>query len=1124
MPSILTSLTLTSTQRQAATLRNTPVVVTAGAGSGKTRALVGRYLGLLEDGLPLRSIIAITFTDKAAREMRTRIRKQIGEWVMMDAPNKERWQAALADLDAARIGTIHSLCAEILRAHPAEAGLDPRFDVLEEGVAATLQAKAIDAALAWAATHPTSAELFSLLNEISLQETLSALMEKRLDAQALLRRDVRAAWTDEVASAVARFADDAGVLGAMDTLRDAAVVKAGGDKLAENVAALVQSWSAFQSARATGDCDTALLALFAMRRNGMSGSVGKAGAAKDAVKLLRETFDETLNTWLGGARNADAPPRWSLDMQIAEALPLVRRVYEQALAEYCRLKDERQALDFDDLEAGAVQLLTGASRDAVRQRWQSETQAVLVDEFQDTNERQRQIVYALSGFRSAPDGDAPRSTLFVVGDGKQSIYRFRGADVTVFRRVQDEVKMAGGQPLEFNLTFRAHEPLVEATNALLEPILGQDNPARPYRVPFAPLRAQRKSPDENIREPFVEFCLGLGENAEASRALAAAALAARLIRLREEESVEWSDVVLLFRASTAFGVYEDALERAGVPFVTVAGRGFYDRPEIRDLLNALVAISDPSDELAMTGLLRSPAIGLSDATIYLLRWDEDEPRSLWQAVENFEYQTPALRGAEGPLWAGASVSNIKEEEGKRIERARDILADLSRWAGRATVAEVLKRFLDATGYLAMLQLMDAQSAGARLRRNIEKLLADAHKSRLVSVSDFLEYVHALRDVGARESEAPVEAGGAVQLMTVHKAKGLEFPIVVIADAAHERRGSQGSVLLDSDLGVLLSIKGEDRAQSVIRRLGALREDDREDAEDRRLLYVAATRAKEKLIVSGHTKRKKDGSLSLGGWLEQLGAVTGLGDLRVDDELSAPRTIQLQCGVSCTLFPVVPELVASGERRVSSVERTTGAEKTFDLVTPLTPVLERTDEKTRLREAEPPQQVWRVVPRAKRPTGPAWVVGKLVHEAIRRWRFPNTPDLETFLYPHALEAGLTDRTEIANAMREARRLLSRFQAHPLWAEMNSAQRWHELPYTVAADAGIIDMLYRNGDTWTIADFKTDEIRHVHQVTDRVAKEKYDEQLRRYADAAEAQLGIRPRTILVFLNVAGQVMVI
>ena len=1083
-----------------------PIVVTAGAGSGKTRALVGRYLSLLEHGLPLRGIIAITFTDKAAREMRTRIRQQIGEWVTMDAPaaRQEEWQAALADLDAARIGTIHSLCAEMLRAHPVEAGLDPRFEVLEEGLASTLRSEAIEATLAWAAADSKAVGLFGLWNENGLRQILGRLVEKRLDADALLDADSRAAWRQALSVAVSRFADDASVIGAIETLRNPSTVAASGEKLAAHVTALLQNWSAFESARVAGDWDTALTALFTLRREGMAGNVGKAGAAKDAVKLLRDAYDETLNDWLGGAKNTDVPPRWSLDIQIADALPLVRRVFYQMLAEYRRLKDKRQALDFDDLEAGAVQLLT--LHESVRKRWQAQVQAVLVDEFQDTNERQRQIVYAITGFRSTLDSSRSRSTLFVVGDAKQSIYRFRGADVTVFRRVQDDVQASGGQSFSFDLTFRAHKPLVETTNALLEPILGADDPARPYRVPFTPLKAQRKSPREGIREPFVEFCLGVGDalRAETGRSIAAAALAARLMRMRDEEGIEWGDVALLFRASTAFGVYEDALERAGIPFVTVAGRGFYDRPEIRDLLNALVAISDPSDDLALAGLLRSPAIGLSDATIYQVRWEGDQPRPLWQAIANLK-----------------SLSNIKEDEAARIERARDIITDLNRWAGRATVAEVLKRFLDATGYLAMLRWVDAQGAGARLRRNIEKLLTDAHTSQLVSVTDFLEYVRALRDVGVRESEAPVEAGGAVQLMTVHKAKGLEFPVVVIADAAHEPRAIAGPVMLDADLGVLLDARDKDGARPVMQHLAARREDDREDAEDRRLLYVAATRAKEKLVVSGHVNLKRDGTLSLRGWLARLGEATGLADVALQGELAAPRTVDLQLGVSCTLYASSPEFPT-----VELPSPTTLPVVAIDLVTPLAPVkLEHADEKTRVRESEPPPRVWRVVPPAKRPTGPAWVVGKLVHEAIRRWRFPDAPDFEVFLYPHALEAGLTDQVEIVQAMREARRLLERFRAHPLWAEMNAAERWHELPYALAGDAGIIDVLYRNGDaTWTIADFKTDEIRHADQVARRVTEDKYDEQLRRYADAVEAQLGVRPRTMLVFLNVAGQVMVV
>jgi ATP-dependent exoDNAse (exonuclease V) beta subunit len=303
---------------------------------------------------------------------------------------------------------------------------------------------------------------------------------------------------------------------------------------------------------------------------------------------------------------------------------------------------------------------------------------------------------------------------------------------------------------------------------------------------------------------------------------------------------------------------------------------------------------------------------------------------------------------------------------------------------------------------------------------------------------------------------------------------------------------------------------------------------REDAEDCRLLYVAATRAKEKLVVSGHTSLKRDGKLSLRGWLGRLGEVASLAEMSFNSELTAPQTLELQFGTSRTVFPNSEFPSSVDAQRSGGLRVESGApneQEQLDLVAPLAPTRSQaSDEKIRAREIKPPPRVWRVVPRAQRPTGPAWVVGKLVHEAIRRQRFPDAPDFEAFLYPHALEAGLTDQAEIAGAIHEARRLLERFRAHPLWAEMNVAQRWHELPYTVADNSGIIDVLYRHDDVWTIADFKTDEIRSTDQVEEHIARGKYDEQLRRYADAVVTQLGIRPQTMLVFLNVARQVVVI
>ena len=1144
MTSILPLLQLKGRQAEAVTARDVNLSVTAGAGSGKTRTLVGRYLALLAEGLPLRSLVAITFTEKAAREMRSRVRRYVEE-LLAEGVNPNLWESAFAELDAARIGTIHSLCAAILRAHPAEAAIDPGFEVLEEGMAAVLSAQALDNALAWATTDSDVARLFFLLKEHELRRVLNTLLSRRLDAApafAALSDDPLAVWSARLAAWLDERLTAQKWRDSLETLASLQA-RAPHDKLELARRQVLAHWDEAETARAAGDWEALFTSLTALRSATYTGGAkgnwdaGELTAAREAMAMLRTHYDAEIAC----LASKNKPVSWALDRQAAEALPQLRRLFEHTLAEYEQLKEARRALDFDDLEARAVALLENNAE--VRARWQSEINAVLVDEFQDTNERQRRIVYALTGF-SPPTptptlplagGESERACLFIVGDAKQSIYRFRGADVTVFRAVQADVAASGGRCIDLDLTFRAHHQLVESTNTLLRPILGEeDDPARPYHVPFAPLRAYRQQPRDGVREPFVEFHLGLAENAAQGRRAAADALACRLHELRAE-GFDWGEMALLFRASTAFGVYEDALERAGIPFVTVAGRGFYDRPEVRDVLNALTAIADPTDDLALAGLLRSPAFALSDAALYLLRWGNGnrkkgsqgerwEPVSLWEALHD----------------DAGSLNDLDPGDAARAHRARQTIASLHELAGRALVAEVLKRFLDATHYRAILHLV---GGGQRLARNVDKLLADAHRSRLVGIGDFLEYVQALRDVGAREGEAPVEAGGAVQLMTVHKAKGLEFPLVVIADAAHSGRGWPGPLLIEPDLGVVLDLTeaipgSRTNVHPATYRLAARHDALMSEAEERRLLYVAATRAREKLIVSGHVKvsqaKKDPGRLLVDGWLSWLGAVIGLDEVRLPATPSAPQMLDLpweSTPLTCVLHPLqegpvtAEETPANLEAPAIQTELMPG-----DLVAPLVTVEEvESDEKTQDRESEPPPRVWRIIPRAKRPTGPAWVVGKLVHEALRRWRFPDVPDFEPFLYPYALQAGLTDRAEIARTIGEARRLLTRFQAHPLYAEMSAAERYHEVPYCAILDgdsksAGIVDALYRSNDQWTLVEFKTDEIRNPAALDDHIHREKYDQQVQTYANALTQLLGQKPRVLLVFLNCGREVRVV
>ena len=1125
--SILTQFKFTPDQKIAATRRSRAIAVTAGAGSGKTRVLVGRYLHLLEQGYALRSLVAITFTDKAAREMRTRIRAEI-QHRLSEAPS-EVWQRAFTELDAARIGTIHSLCAEVLRAHPAEAGLDPNFAVLEEGQSAAWQTQAIETALAWAATRSDTAPLSGLFTTSGLRDILGMLSDKRLD--------VAAAWSTsaQIDQVLIRWLDER----LNGTWRDAMRIlnelrsRNADDKLEIARRAVLDRWQAVLAARATTDWTTLFNGLSQLRKatstQGQKANWDAADleAAREAMRTLRDHYDTELKPLLGDEGSLNV----ALDQQLADALPALRQLHDRVLQEYQQLKDEQHALDFDDLEGRAAVLLT--TQPAVRDRWQHEVRAVLVDEFQDTNARQRDIVYALSHFtrtgslrgaqlatKQSPAVEneiaSPKALamtpplageLFIVGDAKQSIYKFRGADVSVFRQVQADMQAADGLTVDLDLTFRAHQALVQNLNDLLRPVLGEAaDLTQPYEVPFAELRAQRKKPKKQVVcAPFVEFHLGVGENAASGRVAAAVALAQRLHTLHREEVFAWSDMALLFRASSGFAVYEDALERAGIPFVTIAGRGFYDRPEIRDVLNALVALHDPTDDLALAGLLRSPAIGLSDADLYRLRFagGSDEPRPLWETLSVI---ASAEREAISTGHTETASLNSARSDAYRL------IAELHDLSGRVSVAEVLKRFLDATHYRTLLS---AVPQGHRLRRNVDKLLADAHASRLISLGEFLEYVQTLADSGAREGEAPVAAEGAVQLMTVHKAKGLEFPVVVIADAAHEARQHAGKVLLDDQLGLQIDLSDADQAHPIGFRLAQINEQAKDDAEDKRLLYVAATRAKEKLIVSGHVKVSAKGTLLLNGWLKRLGQVVGLDTAAIDQTTIAPHSVELNQPIGCVLYP--PAEVEPIEAAADAARESASMTQPPALVASL-PVKQQSEIKNQQ------SKVWRVVPQVPRPVGPAWVIGQLTHAALRRWRFPDRSDFDAFLLPFALEAGLTDHAEIQATINEVRRMLRRFQAHPLYAEIEKADRLHEVPYALPNDNGVIDLLYRrSGEVWTIVDFKTDEVRSIEEMRATIEREQYAEQVQRYAAALAVQIGQRPRGRLVFLRVKNEVQV-
>ncbi|HPR35394.1 MAG TPA: UvrD-helicase domain-containing protein [Anaerolineaceae bacterium] len=1094
---VLNLFTLNEKQQIAATERGRDVVVTAGAGSGKTSTLVARYTCLLSDGTKPRSIAAITFSIKAAQEMRSRVRSKLMELEEKSVDESERlhWSKLSSQIDSARIGTIHSLCAEIIRNHPAEAGVDPRFDVIDDGLSKAIKAKVVEEEMARLVEEERFLPLLYNIPVANLTKLLAQMLERRLETQETfdLEIDNHSRLLDELrermnSPLITNPISELREIDSRDLLEDA------GAGFAEMVQNLLGCWSSAENALAENDPFACAVHLYNARRNYMAMNVGKKTSyVKPIIAELRHFFAEIIDPLTGGEYSTDVPPTREAEERFAEILPLLRLAFDRVQQAYVDQLTLRQALDFDDLEFHAQQLLAVPE---VRQRWREELEVVMVDEYQDTNPRQRDIVNALAG---------DRGCLFMVGDMRQSIYRFRRADVTVFREEQKRIDDEDGLVVDLDRTYRAHEELLNATGNLLSHIIGtKEDPVKKYYVPYTPLVANFKEPKHPVRSPYVEYVLGAGEDTAAGRLQAARALAVRLQQLKDEGQInKWDEVVLLFRATTAYPFYEQALEEAGIAFVTVAGKGFYDRPEIRDLLNILRAVADPLDNLSFAGLLRSPAFGLSDAALFLLRRSD---RSYFEA----------LRG---------DLSLLSEQDRASAQRALFILNKLIPLVDRVPVAELLKRVVDELDYRAILATADVRleqgqsiKAAGRLWRNLDKLIADTQLSKATTVREFLDMLETLNDAGAREGEASAEAEGSVRLMTIHRSKGLEFPVVVLADAGRQEKAGRNSFFLSDDLGVTFKTE----PASMLYNLAKFQDADQDKCEALRILYVALTRAQSKLIISGHAKLE-DGVIKLTGCANDVDDALGLPSLEFSRNSSGPIVVQTQSNYPVRVWCSMGEVPFSAVQEEASIEDSAATSDRVPLYQPAEGFgqAELPDDPERDLEL----QSWRVTRADSRVSGK--VLGKIVHKAVQRWLFPGDDGLDALLESEAWRAGLATKATRSEVTARANELLSRFRAHPLWHEVDAALEHHsELPYSYIVDGKVenrvIDLLYREVRGWHIIDFKSDPIQSFTQKEHLI--QEYAPQVRRYKAIVDSKLDTSVQGVLCFMDDHGEVSLI
>jgi ATP-dependent helicase/nuclease subunit A len=1032
--------------------------VEAGAGTGKTTLLVDRYLEIVSSGKArCGQIVAITFTEKAAGEMKYRLRRRIAEHLSSSATDgdvRTRLEEAYIDLERAPISTIHSFAAAILREQPLEAGVDPIFRQLD-GVEAPLF---LDecwgdflASMPASSAHPIG-RFFAYGGRLGhLHDMALALYDRRGE----------------------RYVDGLFGSGNSRALEENARESAEGEDPAEAFRGVV------------GEAATRLSQLVSEHciNRADRGCIG-IGRLLEAIEGIEDLSGETLEEFLlelpfpskrdGNKSNWSPGTACSRVKEIVGGLHDSRDEFVSAVTdrlngelsalfdEFLAFVEQRKAaesfLDFDDLLIRTRELLRDEhALTSLRDRYRF----FLVDEFQDTDPLQAEIVFLLAG-----GGDDPEAgRLFIVGDPKQSIYRFRRADVEIYEAVKERLAESGSH-LHISQNFRSVPSIVKWVNATFGEIMTP--PAHGmYQPLYEPIRETR---GEDLHA-IAELDLGLEDsrtNASDIRRAEGEAIA-RLIRKLVEESppvrdpktklsrpLSYRDIAVIYPGTTGIDYYEQPLRREDIPYIIEGGKLYYTRQEVRDVAAVLRAIEDPWDQLAIVAALRSPLFGFSDEELYLFK----------SAGGTFDYL-----GSVAP-----EIGSCRD-----FTTAFRFMADLHQSRNSVGPVGTIRALLRETNFLEFCLL---RPHGEQRIQNIRKALQNARgfEARGFSFGRFVRWLGDQESLTTAEAESPLveEDEDAVRLLTVHKAKGLQFPVVILANLA-QRRSRKARLYVVGGKRLAFKIGGMKTGDYDATSQG---EEQKDEAETIRLLYVAATRAGDLLVVPRSPKANGKSYFEL-----------------IEDGLSREPFL-LRWGVG-----ELPPLKGSARAFTRRLRKGGVRERNRWLAG---------------RE--------RMIERAARSPLVVTPSGVVQHEsggspgvgdgdASRRFglafhHMMELLDISLENVPDALARAVAARYGLAGS-DELRDLAEKTLHSELLREAASSnRRLCEVPFTLVLDGGFlegrIDLIYRSEGSWRIVDYKTDDLSR-QAVDDRF--DSYRMQGACYALAA-SRLGIGPVDSVVF----------
>ena len=1128
MSSTPQTLKFTDEQQQALASHASSVSLAAGAGCGKTFVLTERFLAyldprILEPNAELHELVAITFTDAAAREMRDRIRKRCYQRLEQATDEREKkvWNRLIRSLDAARISTIHSFCGSLLRNHAAEAEVDPRFEMLDPPAAELFRVQTVDNRLRELllsgdervfrlATHFSLRSLRDHVTRL-LGENPAAVVSAWGETDAELLTEV---WQKHYRESVVPLALQEiltadPVLQLQELCQNAEVTKEG---LPDHFAEIMSTIAALSGILNPGETLARLRELAQVR--GVCKKKDWVDAEqyeqyKDTNKAVRDLIDKSiLQDSLQQEPMLEAA---ELGLELMHLVGDVAQHYE-------RLKQSRNALEFDDLLQRAHQLLTDERYPEIRKSLNKSTRLLMVDEFQDTDPLQVSIVKAFCG------EEWNRQGLFVVGDFKQSIYRFRGAEPSVSNKLRTDLPERGQLSLTKN--FRSQPGLLNFVNTLFHDA---------FEETYQPLQPSRAQVSEIGSVEFLWAAKGseTGEEdellrrhskAQRDRVREARFIARRLAELLDSEQaivfdaassteeepiarpLQLGDIAILLRSLSDVPIYEEALREQGLEYYLAGGHAFYAQQEIFDVLHLLRAVASRTDDLSLAGVLRSPIFSLSDETLF------------WLAQQ---------RGSlNDSLFAGSLPPRLSDKEKQKVQRAAEILSELRQSKDRLRVAELLNLAIALTGYDAALL---CEFLGERKLANIQKLIEQARTLDRTRPGDLEGFITQLTEFVVRTPKEPLAAtqseGDVIRIMTIHYSKGLEFPLVVVPDLSRSTHSGSKQPEFDELLGPLVPTTEPDTVVGWDMHHFAEQLEERQ--ERKRLLYVACTRAADYLLLSSSVedleKPKSD-------WMKLIAQRF---DLQTGKCLEAPPA-----GIS------IPEITVTLEQPPSSRKphgRSTGADlekmlsKTWQLVKngkgKIPAEVERiepdlTAQKRfsfsrlsgQLAEYRPPAAVATEVESA------GLEFGRLVHAVLEQVGTTQQQELKSMcerLAPVYVEG------DWQQAARDADELVSRFLMSVRAEELSKAKIVRrEVEFVLGWPGkqqqfegcflhGFIDCLYQDaaGD-WHLVDYKSNR---VDAATARESAKHYEMQMFVYAMACEKALGVSPtESVLYYLR--------